>query len=218
MNLTKVTLPQYTKKEEILNAISHGIGIPLGIASCILCLIKAADVHSAVGSVIFAFSVVALYSCSTVYHSLKRSDAKKVMRILDHSTIFILITGTSIAVTIIFVFPYAKLFAAIMCSISFILSTAGTVLTVMDQEKYKKVQLILYMVVGWISAVLIFPLYKHSPNPIKLIALLAIGGVFYSVGMIFYIAGKKKRYFHFIFHLFVLTGTLFHFFAIYTAI
>lgn len=218
MNLTKVTLPKYTKKEEILNAVSHGIGIPLGIVSCILCLIKASDVHSAVGSVIFAFSVVILYSCSTVYHALKRSDAKKLMRILDHSTIFILITGTSIAITVIFVFPYAKLFAAIMCSVSFILSTVGTVLTVIDQEKYKKVQLVLYMVVGWISVVLFFPLYKHSSDPIKLITLLAIGGIFYSVGMVFYIIGKKKRYFHFIFHLFVLAGTLFHFFAIYTAI
>lgn len=218
MNLTKVTLPNYTKKEEILNAVSHSMGIPLGILSCVMCLTKTSNVNAAVGSVIFAISVIILYFCSTLYHSLKKSDAKKLMRILDHSTIFILITGTSIAVTVIFVFPYAKLFAAIMCSVSFILSTVGTVLTVIDQEKYKKVQLILYMVVGWISAILIFPLYKHSAEPLKLISLLGLGGLFYSVGMIFYIIGKKKSYFHFIFHLFVLAGTVFHFVSIYTSI
>ena len=218
MNLNKVTLPHYTPKEEILNATSHSAGIILGIVSCVLCLIKASDVHACVGSVIFALSVIVLYTCSTVYHSLKHGDAKKVMRILDHSTIFILITGTSIAITVTFVFPFAKLPAIIMCSISAVLSTVGTVLTFIDQEKYKKVQLILYMVVGWISAVLIFPMYKYAPDPTVLIILIALGGILYSVGMVFYIIGKKKRYFHFIFHLFVLAGTLFHFFSIYTYI
>lgn len=218
MKLDKVTLPNYTPGEEILNAISHGAGILLGIVSCILCLLKVSDTHSAVGSVVFALSAVVLYTCSTVYHSLKRGDAKKVMRILDHSTIFILITGTSIAVTIIFVFPFAKLFAIIMCSISALLSSVGTVLTFIDQEKYKKVQLILYIVVGWISAVLVFPMYKYAPDPSGLIIPLAVGGILYSVGMVFYIIGKKKKYFHFIFHLFVLAGTLFHFISIYTYI
>lgn len=218
MNLSKVTLPHYTPKEEILNATSHSAGIILGIVSCVLCLIKASDVHACVGSVIFAFSVIVLYTCSTVYHSLKHGDAKKVMRILDHSTIFILITGTSIAITVTFVFPFAKLPAIIMCGISAVLSTVGTVLTFIDQEKYKKVQLILYMIVGWISAVLIFPMYKYAPDPTGLIILIALGGILYSVGMVFYIIGKKKRYFHFIFHLFVLAGTLFHFFSIYTYI
>lgn len=215
MNLSNITLPIYTKKEEILNSVSHGLGIPLGIISCILCLIKANDINTVIGSIIFAFSVIILYTCSTVYHALNKGNAKKVMRILDHSTIFIMITGTSIAITIIFVYPYVKLFALITCTLSFLLSTFGTVMTVIDQEKYKKLQLILYMVVGWISAILVFPMYKYAPDPTKLIIFIAAGGILYSIGMVFYIIGKKKRYFHFVFHLFVLAGTLFHFLSIY---
>ncbi|MBQ8503965.1 MAG: hemolysin III family protein [Clostridia bacterium] len=216
MKLQKVTLPTYTKGEEIFNAISHGLGIPLGILALIVCLLKASDVNTIVGSVVFALSVVVLYTCSTLYHSLKRSDAKKVMRILDHSTIFILITGTSIAMTVICVYPYHKVLAIVMSSLSFILSTVGTALTFIDQEKYKKAQMTLYMVVGWITVVLIYPIYKNCGGTI--VALIAVGGIIYTVGVIFYAMGKKKKYFHSIFHLFVLCGTILHFLCIYNAI
>ncbi len=214
--LQKVTLPTYSKGEEIFNAISHGLGIPLGILACVFCLLKASDVNTVIGSVVFAVSVVVLYTCSTLYHSLKRSDAKKVMRLLDHSTIFILITGTSIAMTIICVYPYNKTLAIVMSSLSFILSTVGTALTFIDQEKYKKVQMTLYMVVGWIMVVLIYPIYKNCGGTI--VALIAVGGLIYTVGVVFYALGKKKKYFHSIFHLFVLCGTILHFICIYSAI
>ena len=219
MNLNKITLPHYTPKEEILNATSHSAGIILGIVSCVLCLIKASDVHACVGSVIFALSVVVLYTCSTVYHSLKHGNAKKVMRILDHSTIFILITGTSIAITVTFVFPFAKLPAIIMCSISAVLSTVGTVLTFIDQEKYKKVQMRLYMVVGYTSVLMIYPIAKYYKGESLVPFILAlVGGISYSVGVVFYKIGKKKPYFHSIFHLFVLAGTLLHFAMLYIAL
>ncbi len=216
MKLQNVTLPDYTKGEEIFNAVSHGLGIPLGILALILCLLKASSVNTVAGSVVFAFSVVVLYTCSMLYHSFKKSDAKKVMRILDHSTIFILITGTSIALTVICVYPYNKVLAIVMSSVSFILSTVGTALTFIDQEKYKKVQMTLYMVVGWITVILIYPIYKHFGSAI--VSLIAVGGIVYTVGVIFYAVGKKRKYFHSIFHLFVLCGTVLHFISIYTAI
>lgn len=218
MKLQKVTLPIYTKGEEIFNAVSHGLGVPLGILACVLCLLKATNVNTIIGSVVFALSVVVLYTCSTLYHSLKRSDAKKVMRLLDHSTIFILITGTSIAMTVICVYPYNKTLAIVMSSLSFILSTVGTALTFIDQEKYKKVQMTLYMVVGWAAAIMIYPIYKNCANGGTIVALIAVGGIIYTLGVIFYAMGKKRKYFHCIFHLFVLCGTVLHFAGIYTAI
>lgn len=216
--LQKVTLPVYSKGEEIFNAVSHGLGIPLGMLAFIFCLLKANNVNAVVGSVVFALSVVVLYTCSTLYHSLKRSNAKKVMRLLDHSTIFILITGTSIALTVICVYPYNKVLAIVMSSLSFVLSTVGTALTFIDQEKYKKVQMTLYMVVGWAAAVMIYPIYKNCESGGTIVTLIAIGGIIYTVGVVFYAMGKKKKYFHSIFHLFVLCGTVLHFIGIYTAI
>ncbi len=218
MKLSKVTLPTYSKGEEIFNAVSHGMGIPLGILSLIFCLLKATDINAYLGATVFAASVVILYTCSTLYHSLKKSDAKKIMRLLDHSTIFILITGTSIALTVICVYPYNKILAIVMSSFSFIMSTVGTALTFIDQEKYKKVQMTLYMIVGWISVILIYPIYKNCANGPLIIALIIAGGVIYTVGTAFYAVGKKKKYFHCIFHIFVLSGTVLHFLSIYTAI
>lgn len=218
MNLTKVTLPTYSKKEEQINAFSHALGIPLGIVALVVCLMKATDVHSVIGSIVFAVSVIVLYSCSTAYHSLKVSDAKKIMRIIDHSTVFILITGTSIAMTIVCIYPYNKFIAVGMSLLSFVLSTVGTALTLIDQEKYKKVQLILYLIVGWITVVLIYPIFKYCENGLEIINIVAIGGIVYTLGVIFYVIGKKKKYFHSIFHFFVLLGTILHFAGLYIAI
>ena len=218
MQLAKITLPHYTKGEEIFNSISHGMGIILGIISCVLCLIKADSTNARLGAIVFSVSVMVLYTCSTLYHSTKKTDVKKIMRLLDHSTIFILITGTSIALTVLCVYPYHKVLAIVMSSLSLILSTVGTVLTVIDQEKYKKVQMILYMVVGWISLVLIYPVYKNCTEGITIIALVLSGGLIYTIGVIFYAVGKKKKYFHSVFHIFVLCGTILHFTSIYTAI
>lgn len=218
MNLTKVTLPTYSKTEEIINAVSHGLGVPLGIVACIICLMKSSDINSTVGSIIFALSVVILYSCSTLYHSVKNTTTKKFLRLIDHSSIFILITGTSVAMTIICVYPHSKLFAIIMSSISMILSIVGVILTIVDQEKYKKVQMRLYLIVGWISVVLVYPIYKYCENGLTIILIVAAGGIIYTVGAVFYSIGKKKKYFHCIFHMFVLCGTILHLYAVYSAI
>lgn len=213
--IKNVTLPVYSKTEEILNTISHGLGVPLGILSLVLCLLKAMTINAVIGSVLFSVSMIILYSSSTVYHGLKRGNAKKVMRLIDHSVIFLLISGTSISITVICVYPYLPVLATVMTSISVILSTVGIILTFIDHEKYKKVQMTLYMVVGWISLVLIYPIAKYCPQPAKILGLIVAGGVIYTVGTIFYAFGKKKKYFHSIFHFFVLAGSILHFLAIY---
>ena len=218
MNLSKVTLPVYSRTEEIINASSHGAGILLGIISFILCILKSTEINALIGNIIFSVSAIILYTCSTVYHSVRNERTKKIMRLIDHSSIFILITGTSTALSVICVFPYSPVFASVMGVISITLSIIGTVLTVVDQEKYKKVQQILYLVVGWVSALLVIPVYKYCENALELIAVVAVGGIVYTVGMVFYKIGKKKKYFHSIFHFFVLAGTILHFVAIYMAI
>lgn len=218
MAFQDVKLPKYTKGEEIFNSVSHALGILFGIIAMAVFLIKAASVSSVAGSVVFAVSVILLYTASTLYHGVSKDSIKKIMRLIDHSVIFILISGTSIAISLVAVYPSNKPFALIMCILNILFTGIGTALTFIDQEKYKKVQMTLYMFVGWISAVLIYPLYKYVENPWSVIILIAVGGIVYTGGTAFYAIGKNKKYFHSIFHLFVLAGTILHFFAIYTLI
>ena len=128
MALEKVVLPVYSKTEEILNSVSHGIGVPLGILFLVLGVSKSTTVNSAVGACVFGISTIILYLCSMLYHSLKPGLAKKAMRLIDHSAIFIMITGTATAINIIAVYPHNKVFCIVTASLSVILSIIGIVL------------------------------------------------------------------------------------------
>lgn len=216
--IKNVTLPDYTKKEEILNAVSHGLGVPLGIFCMAFCLLKSASPNQIWGSVVFSVSMIILYASSTAYHSLKKCDAKKVMRLIDHSVIFLLITGTGVSINFICAYPYVPIFADIMIFISISFSLLGVILTIIDHEKYKKIQMILYFFVGSIFLALIYPIIKYCTEPGKIIGLILAGGLVYSIGTVFYVVGKKKRYMHSVFHIFVLGGSVLHFLAIYYAI
>lgn len=216
--LERVVLPKYSKTEEILNCITHGLGIPMAIVFCILLMAKSVSSSGIVGSLVFVLSALVLYTCSMTYHLLPASLAKKAMRLVDHSVIFIMVMGTVLAVNIICVFPYSKTFSLIDAFISLSLSILGIVLTFIDQEKYKKVQLVLYVVVGATFLAILYPIIKYNNDSRKLIIMLFVGSVVYLVGMALYIVGKKKRYFHSIFHVFVLAGTIIHFLAIYDII
>lgn len=219
MALEKVVLPVYSKTEEILNSVSHGIGVPLGIIFLIVGINKSTTLSSVTGACVFGISTIILYACSMLYHSLKVGTAKKAMRLIDHSAIFIMITGTATAVNIIAVYPHNKVFCIVTASLSIVLSIVGITLTFIDQEKYKKVQMWLYMVVGYTSATMIYPIAKYYKGESAVPFILAVlGGMLYTVGVVFYKLGKKKKYFHSIFHLFVLAGTACHFATIYMSI
>ena len=215
MAFEKVLLPTYSKTEEILNSVSHGIGILLGVVFLILGIQKSTLTNNVAGAVVFGLSTIILYTCSTLYHSLKAGTAKKAMRLIDHSAIFIMITGTATAINIISVYPHNKIFSVSVAVMSIALSVLGIVLTFIDQEKYMKVQMNLYVVVGFASGFLGIPIFKHHEFTMLTFLLVIFGGVSYMIGMALYKVGKKKKYFHSIFHLFVLAGSCLHFAAIY---
>lgn len=215
MHFEKVKLPSYTKGEELFNSLSHAIGIIFGLAVWILCWNKATDTSGYMGAVIYGLSIITLYAGSTIYHAVSPSLIKKFFRVVDHATIYVLIAGTSITIMVVGILPYNKLFAGIMIALSLAIALAGTTLTYVDQEKYKTVQMVLYMVLGWMCLVLMYPLYKYCSHSWQLIIFVLAGGIVYTVGTTFLALGKKKRYFHGIFHVFVLIGTLLHFLGIY---
>ncbi len=215
MTLEKVVLPVYSKTEEILNSISHGIGVPLGVVFLILGIQKSTLGNDLAAAIVFGLSTIVLYTCSMLYHSLKAGNAKKAMRLIDHSAIFIMITGSATAINLMSVYPHNKVFSVSVAVMSIALSILGIVLTFIDQEKYIKVQMRLYIVVGVASGVMAYPIYKYNEFSWLSVFLVVGGGIVYMIGMAIYKIGKKKKYFHSVFHLFVLAGSCMHFAAIY---
>ena len=211
MVLENVKLPHYSEKEEKANYISHFFGVLFGAIAMVILLFRSNDTSHVVSSLIFGTAMIILYSGSSIYHYLTPGKAKKIARLVDHSVIFVLIIGTSIPLMILTALPYMRTFAIICITVSLVTSILGILLTFVDQEKYKKLQMVLYLVLGWMTVLLFYPIYKYNAKPKLLFGLLILGGIIYTVGTVFYKLGKNKPYFHFIFHLFVLGGTVAHF-------
>ena len=138
------------------------------------------------------------------------------MRTVDHAVIYVLIAGTSIPLIIMGVLPFSHTFGTVMTVLSLVIEAVGIFITFFDLERFRVLSMVLYMTLGWMCITLIYPLYKYSRTPLATILLILIGGVVYTVGTTFLALGKKKKYYHSIFHFFVLLGTMLHFFGLYT--
>ncbi len=209
----KIEIPKYSLCEELLSAISHGIGGLLSIAALVLCVVFSAIHHNAyavVSSVIYGSCSIILYTMSTLYHSFKVNNAKRVFRILDHDSIFLLIAGTYT--------PYAlvalpKTIGWVVFGVIWACAILGIALNSIDLKKYKKFSMFLYLVMGWMIIFTFKTLVKSID--IAGIYLMLSGGMMYTIGAIFYGIGKKKKYMHSIFHFFVLAASILFFFSIF---
>lgn len=208
----KIDIPKYSLGEEIMSAVVHGVGALLSIAALVLCVVFSAHSGSSIAvlsSIIYGVTLIILYTMSTLYHSLAVNNAKRVFRIIDHCSIFLLIAGTYTPFTLI---ALEKPLGYILFSIIWGIAIIGIILNAIDLKKYKVISFISYLVLGWIIIFAYNPLKEAVPY--GGILLLISGGVVYTVGAIFYGFGKNVRYFHSIFHLFVLAASILHFLAI----
>lgn len=199
------------KKEELLNTVSHAIGILLGIIGLLLLLNKNADKSefSLAGIIIYSLSVVLLYTASTSYHAIAKPSLKKKFRILDHISIYFLIAGTYTPVALITLINGN---GWLIFSIVWGIALFGTVLKLFFTGKYEIISLLLYLVMGWL---IVFDFQNLLASTSSLgINLLMLGGAFYTVGILFYTI-RKIPYNHFIWHLFVLGGSISHWLFIY---
>lgn len=209
----RVIIPNYTLGEELLNSISHGIGFGLSVTALVLCVVKSAISGSAiavVSSAIYGSMLIMLYLMSTLYHSLKVNNAKRVFNIIDHCSIYLLIAGSYTPYTLV------TLNGALGWTIFGIIWGAailGIVFNAIDVTKFKKVSLVSYIIMGWLIIAAIKPL-MDALEPGGFIFLL-LGGISYTIGAIFYAVGKKKKFMHSVFHIFVLIGSILQFFSIY---
>jgi len=209
----KIVIPKYSLGEELFSAISHGVGILFSITALVLCIIFSVLHHNpyaVVASSIYGSTSIILFTMSTLYHSFKVSNAKRIFRIIDHCSIYLLIAGTYTPYALV-VLP--KTLGWIIFGIEWGCAILGIILNSLDLKKYRVLSMILYLVMGWMI-LFSFKSLIISMNIIG-IYLMIIAGILYTVGAIFYGIGKKKKYMHSIFHLFVLAASILFFFSIF---
>lgn len=207
---------RYTLGEEIFNSVTHGIGALLSIAGTVLVIVFAAINRGAmevVSGSIFGASLIILYTMSTLYHAITPPVAKRVFQILDHNTIFLLIAGTYTPYTLCCIKPMWLGWTIFGCIWG--AAVLGIVFSSINLEKFRKISTLCYILMGWGIIFAIKPLKEGIP-PFSLTTLI-VGGVLYSLGCIFY-AIKKIKYFHSIWHLFVVAGSILHWFSVFHAI
>ncbi|MBE7049545.1 MAG: hemolysin III family protein [Ruminococcaceae bacterium] len=207
----KINFNGQTLGEEIANSVSHGIGALLAIAGTAVMVVTAcltSDVMGIVSAALYGFFTILLYMFSTIYHSLTNTKAKRVFQIFDHCSIFLMILGSYIPICLCLI---RGLWGWVLFSITAVLAIFGIVFNSIDLKRWHKMSMILYVLMGWS---LIF-MFKHVVEkvPIQGILLLVGGGVFYTLGIIFF-AKDKVRYMHYIWHIFVLLGTITQYFFI----
>jgi len=209
-------LPKYTKGEELFNMISHIVGGAIGIVATVLCVVFAAihgNVYGIVSGAIYGATLIVLYTMSSIYHGLSpRLTAKKVFQILDHCSIFLLIAGTYTPFTLAGIRSIDPVMGWLIFGIIWGAAILGIVLKAIDIKKYGTFAMICYMAMGWcvIFRIDLLPKFLNSTA----IILLVIGGASYTIGAVFYGLGKKYKYIHSVWHLFILVGSLLHFLCI----
>ena len=214
--LKERVLPYYTKGEEIFNMTSHIVGGAFGIVALVLCVVFAARHHNGYGVVsssIYGVTMILLYTMSSIYHGLKpQRKAKKVFQILDHCSIFLLIAGSYTPFCLVTFREYNTALGWTIFGVIWGSAILGITLNGIDIKKYKVFSMICYLGMGWciIFTAKLLPQLLGIPGLILLVA----GGVAYTIGAVLYGLGKKKKYIHSIFHLFILLGSILQFFCI----
>lgn len=203
--------PRYSLGEEIAHSVTHGIGVILSIAALVLLVTFAAlrgDAWHIVGSAVFGATLIFLYAASTLYHSVTHPGAKKVLRVLDHSAIFLLIAGTYTPFTLV---TLRGGWGWTLFIIVWGLALVGILYKVTASNRFRLMSVLLYLAMGWLVLVAIRPMVTSVAVP-GLLLLLA-GGLCYTLGVVFFI-WRRLPYSHAIWHVFVLAGSICHFFAV----
>ena len=207
--IDKRELPDYTHGEEVMNMVTHivggGIGVVVLIAGIILSACKH-DVWSIVSAILYGLAMIWLYTMSSVYHGLKPGRAKKVMQVLDHCTIYLLIFGSYLPVLLCSIRKESPVTAWVLFGVILAIMALAVTLTAIDLKKYRVLSMICYIGLGWCIVFAAPVAIRALPVP-ALLWLLA-GGIAYTVGAILYGIGGKYRWFHSVFHLFVLLGSI----------
>jgi len=201
-----------TFAEELANSISHGIGLLTAAAATPILIMTAwhnGRVATVVGASLFASTLLLLYLSSTLYHALPRNRAKEIFRLFDHAAIFLLIAGTYTPFTL---GVLRGAWGWTLFGLVWGMALIGILSRVFSHSQHSRYSTLLYLAMGWLVVIAIKPLLQHMPG--WGLFWLALGGLAYTLGVIFYVLDDRLRFSHFVWHLFVLAGSACHFIAV----
>lgn len=209
-------LPKYTKGEEIFNMTSHIVGGALGVVALVLCVVFAAingNVYGVVSGAIYGVTMIVLYTMSSIYHGLSpKRFSKRVFQVLDHCSIFLLIAGSYTPFALCTIREYDTASGWWIFGIIWGIAILGIVLNSIDIKKYKIFSMICYLVMGW-CIIVRANLLPQLLGMTGFILLLS-GGIAYTIGAVLYGVGKKHKWMHSVFHMFILLGSFLQFMCI----
>lgn len=211
----KTQLPDYTRGEEIFNMVTHIVGAVFAVAAIPLLVIMAATHHNpwaVVSGAIYGTTLLIMFTVSSVYHGLPKGNAKRVMRIIDHCDIYFLIAGTYTPILLVGIRPLNPALAWSIFGVEWALTAIAVTLNAIDLKRFEKVSMACYIGMGWCVIAVLKLTIDAMTTPGFM--LLLSGGIAYTIGAVLYGIGKKKRYFHSVFHVFVLIGSVLQFLSI----
>ena len=214
-NRPRVQLPDYTRAEEMINMVTHIVGAAFAIAAIPLLVIMGAihqDPWAVVSGAIYGATLLIMFTVSSVYHGLARNKGKRVMRVIDHCDIYFLIAGTYTPILLVAVRPMNPGLAWAIFGVEWALAALAVTLNAIDLKRYEKLSMTCYVGMGW--CVVVFLRYAIDAMTMSGFILLLLGGIAFSIGAVLYGIGKKVRYMHSVFHVFVLIGCVLQFLAI----
>ena len=206
--------PELNIVDELVNTVTHAIGAGLALAGLAVLLTLATlhgNARQLVSYSIYGVTLVLLYGISTAYHGVRLPRAKHWLRILDHAAIYLLIAGTYTPFALI---SLRGAWGWSLLGIIWALAASGVVFKVFFIGRFARTSVVVYLAMGWLALVAVRQLFAHLPS--AGLALLFAGGFFYTLGVLFF-AFDYKRYHHAIWHVFVLAGSVCHFFAVLTS-
>ena len=208
-------LPAYTMGEEAMNMITHIVGGGLSVIGSIFCILAACRFggrQTILGAAVYCAAMTGVYTMSSIYHGLKAGTAKKVMQVIDHCAIYFLIAGTYTPILITGFLPVFPSIGWGLLLMQWLLTAVAVTLTAIDLKKYQAFSMVCYIFMGW-GIIFFLPQAMQIMTKPGFYWLLA-GGIAYTIGAVLFGLGKKIRWMHAVFHIFVILGSLFQYLAI----
>ena len=209
-------LPDYTRGEEQMNTATHIAGALMAVAATVLCILRATErgnLYGIAASAVYGASMLAVFTISSVYHAIRPGMAKKVLQVVDHCTIYFLIAGSY---TVIVLSAIRRVYPGLGWGLFFFewaLAILAATLTAIDLKKYNVFSMVCYIGMGWA----VIPFWRQTLEVLTTggFWLLLLGGIAYSIGAILYGLGKKRKWMHSVFHIFVVLGAFLQLLSIY---
>ena len=217
-DLKDIPLSKYTRNEDIANCVTHALGVPFCAVAAVMLfglLWGRTSRMNLFATALYIFSMLVVFAGSAIYHGLKPSRAKQIARVIDHCNIYFMIAGMVTSFTIPAMTPENRTKSIAVVAAVWALSLIGILLTFMDFKKFALPQIFMYIVMGWLAMVGLISVAKNGEAGREYAMFVLAGGLCITFGSVLYFVGKKHKYFHAVFHTFVLIGTIVIFCGVY---